>query len=53
MPPTRAGTQQFSSRLTIMTQPKLLDRVRAVARLRHLSLSTERTYSEWIKRFIL
>ncbi|MDT7602766.1 MAG: hypothetical protein QOF61_763 [Acidobacteriota bacterium] len=36
-----------------MTQPKLLDRVRSVARLRHLSLSTERTYSDWIKRFIL
>ena len=36
-----------------MTQPKLLDCVRSVARLRHLSLSTERTYSDWIKRFIL
>ncbi len=36
-----------------MTQPKLLDRVRAVARLRHLSLSTEKTYSGWIRRFIL
>ena len=36
-----------------MTQPKLLDRVRAVARLRLLSLSTERTYSDWIRRFII
>ena len=36
-----------------MDKPKLLDRVRAVARLRHLSLSTERTYSDWIRRFIL
>jgi integron integrase len=36
-----------------MSEPKLLDRVRSVARLRHLSLSTERTYSDWIKRFIL
>ena len=34
-------------------QRKLLDRVRAAARLRHLSLSTEKTYSDWIRRFIL
>lgn len=34
-------------------KPKLLDQVRAVARLRHLSFSAERTYSDWIKRFIL
>jgi len=36
-----------------MQKPKLLDRVHAVARLRHLSLGTERAYSDWIKRFIL
>ena len=36
-----------------MQKPKLLDRVRAVARLRHLSLRTEQAYSDWIKRFIL
>lgn len=36
-----------------MSEPKLLDRVSTVARLRHLSLATERTYSDWIKRFIL
>jgi integron integrase len=36
-----------------MDKPKLLDRVHTVARLRHLSLGTERTYSDWIKRFIL
>ncbi len=36
-----------------MGQPKLLDRVRSVARLRHFSLSTERAYSDWIRRFIL
>ncbi len=35
------------------TQPKLLDRVRASLRLRHYSLHTERTYLQWIKRFIL
>jgi integron integrase len=37
----------------VMDKPKLLDRVHAVARLRHLSLGTERAYSDWIKRFIL
>ena len=36
-----------------MSEPKLLDHVRTVARLRHLSLSTEKTYSDWIRRFIL
>jgi hypothetical protein len=36
-----------------MQQPKLLDRVRAVARVRHLSLRTEQEYSDWIRRFIL
>lgn len=33
--------------------PKLLDEVRNVARLKHLSLSTERSYSYYIKQFIL
>jgi integron integrase len=37
----------------VMDKPKLLDRVHRVARLRHLSLGTERAYSDWIKRFIL
>jgi integron integrase len=36
-----------------MEKPKLLDRVRAAARLRHLSLRTEQAYSDWIRRFIL
>ena len=36
-----------------MGQPKHLDRVRSVARLRHLSLSTKRTYSDWLRRYIL
>lgn len=35
-----------------MAKPKLSDSVRAVARLRHLSLRTERAYSDWIRRFI-
>ena len=36
-----------------MPTPKLLDQVRNVARMRHLSFSTERAYVSWIRRFIL
>lgn len=36
-----------------MPERKLLDRVSDTARLRHLSLRTEETYRNWIKRFIL
>ena len=36
-----------------MTKAKLLDQVRAVARLKHLSLRTEDAYVNWIKRYIL
>ena len=32
--------------------PKLLDRMRTALRVRHYSLSTERTYIGWVKRFI-
>ena len=35
-----------------MTAPKLLDQVRAVARLKHLSLKTEQAYVQQVKRFI-
>lgn len=36
-----------------MSSPKLLDQVRTIARVRHLSLKTEKAYAQWIKRFIL
>lgn len=36
-----------------MTTPKLLDQVKSVARLKHLSLKTEQAYAYHIKRFIL
>jgi hypothetical protein len=36
-----------------MSQPKLLDRVRAVARLKRLSYKTEKSYVYYIKRYIL
>ncbi|MBW4651723.1 MAG: phage integrase N-terminal SAM-like domain-containing protein [Kaiparowitsia implicata GSE-PSE-MK54-09C] len=32
--------------------PKLLDQVRQVLRVRHYSYETEKTYVNWIKRFI-
>src|SRR5947207_2978066 len=35
-----------------MTKRKLLDQVSDVARFRHLSLRTEETYRNWIKRYI-
>jgi len=34
------------------TRPRLLDEVRAVMRRKHYSIRTERTYIDWIKRFI-
>ena len=37
---------------TRIPQPKLLDEVRKVLRLRHYSIHTERSYGAWIVRFI-
>jgi Phage integrase, N-terminal SAM-like domain len=34
------------------SQPKLLDQVRDVMRRRHYSYQTEKSYLNWIKRFI-
>lgn len=36
----------------IRRQPRLLDRLRRELRVRHRSLSTERSYVGWVKRFI-
>ena len=36
-----------------MSSPKLPDRVRTVARVKHFSHKTENAYASWIKRFIL
>ena len=36
-----------------MATPRLLDQVRTVARVKHFSLSTEKAYVSWIRRFIL
>ncbi|MEX2515516.1 MAG: integron integrase [Gammaproteobacteria bacterium] len=35
-----------------MTSPKLLDQVRDAIRLRHYSIRTEQSYTQWIKRYI-
>ena len=34
-------------------KPKLLDQVRAALRVRHMAISTEKAYVQWIRRFIL
>ena len=33
-------------------KPRLLDQARAVLRLHHYSIHTERTYLDWIKRYV-
>jgi hypothetical protein len=54
MPPPASAFNTFPPDThDAMGKPKPLDRVHAVARLRHLSLGTERAYSDWIRRSIL
>ena len=36
-----------------MSAPRLLDQVRHTARLKHLSLRTERAYAQWVYRFVV
>ena len=36
-----------------MPEKRLIEQVRDVARLRHLSLRTEEAYCNWIKRFVV
>ena len=33
--------------------PRLLDQVRSIMRLHHYSIHTERSYLDWIKRYVL
>src|SRR2546430_2058855 len=45
--------QMFVTKSPAADKPKkLLERVRDVIRLKHYSLRTERTYCDWIERFI-
>jgi integrase len=49
----RPPPSRWQSHGEIMSKPKLLDQVRAVMRLKHLSLATEHAYVQWIKRYII
>ena len=52
--PVSASTYQSTRRpmQVVAPKPKLLDQVRQAIRARHYSKRTERTYVDWIKRFI-
>jgi integron integrase len=39
--------------ITPDNRPRLFDRIREILRLKHYSLSTEKTYISWIKRYML
>lgn len=43
----------MGDQLLAASPPKLLDRVRAAVRTRHLASSTEKAYVHWAKRYIL
>ena len=47
------GGMRRSDLITPNPKLKLLDQVREVMRLKHYSLSTERCYCDWIRRYIL
>ena len=42
----------ISDKSTTLKSPKLLDQVRDKLRVKHYSIRTEQTYSDWIKRYI-
>jgi hypothetical protein len=44
--------ESYMPDLTKSQQPKLLDQVRQVLRLHHYSIHTERSYVDWIVRFV-
>src|SRR5712671_5322605 len=55
LPPVRAGALDRgtpAAAATAAPRPRLMDRVRASIRMRHLSRRTEKAYAGWIKRFI-
>jgi integron integrase len=43
---------KISDKSTTENSPKLLDQVRDKLRVKHYSIRTEQTYSDWIKRYI-
>lgn len=44
---------KFSDKYTMTKSPKLLDQVRDKLRVKHYSIRTEQSYTDWIKRYIL
>ncbi|WP_419184932.1 integron integrase [Thiobacillus denitrificans] len=46
-------TPVLSDSMHAPQQPKLLEQMRAVIRVKHYSLATEKNYLQWAKRFIL
>lgn len=47
-----ATAERTATAAPVAQQPKLLDRMRQAIRVKHYSLATERTYTQWVKRFI-
>ncbi len=47
-----AGAQVRYESIIPNPKARLVDQVREVMRLRHYSIRTERTYVEWIKRYV-
>jgi site-specific recombinase XerD len=47
-----AGKNRATGALRAPAKPKLLDRMREAMRSRHYSRNTERSYCNWVKRFI-
>ena len=52
-PPMEAVSLTVRETPPAVPRPRLLDRVRAAVRARHYSRRTEKTYVEWIRRYIL
>ncbi len=50
--PWGAGGQVRYELITPNPKLKLLDQVREVMRLKHYSIRTERSYCDWIRRYI-
>ena len=44
---------KFQDKHTMTKSPKLLDQVRDKLRVKHYSIRTEQSYTDWIRRYIL
>ena len=52
-PPATPGRAPSSPLQSVTAGPRLLDRVKAAIRMRHMSVRTEEAYVGWIRRFII